>query len=147
MKSLILLNFISEKMKPQFLQKYRFLSENSEILNLLIYENQESPRLYGSNNKIKIPSHYKFQHCMYQIIKCFNNTNNTVRECVGTLGAWKRCWKKNFYKPYKNVKSITATSVIWRNGETIKDICWSDIYCCHNYHCYRKLDILCFVTS
>ena len=46
----------------------------------MIKKVQESSRLYG-NNRIKIPSHYKFQHCMYQIINNFNKTNDNIKMC------------------------------------------------------------------
>ena len=65
------------------------------IKKLLINENQESSRIYGSNNRIKIPSHYKSDHCMYQIIKKFNNANNELKEC-GNLWSLKRMLKEEF---------------------------------------------------
>ena len=50
------------------------------IKKLLINNDQESSRLY-ENYRIKIPSHYKFQYCMYQIINNFNNTNDNIKMC------------------------------------------------------------------
>ena len=88
------------------------------IKNLLINDEQKSSRLYG-NNKIKIPSHYKFEHCMYQIIKRFNNTNDNVKMC-GNVWSLKKMLKEEALETLKEC-DINDCNICkldkWRNYE------------------------------
>ena len=71
----------SESIKMVY--KYKF-DPASEVLPIAIRQlinlpSANSNRLYNDQNKIKIPSEDKKEHCFYNIIDCWNNCDPTLK--------------------------------------------------------------------
>ena len=73
------------------------------IRELFDLPDTDSDRLYNDQKKIKIPSQYKKGHCLFNIIKCWNDSK---LKQAGNLFSLKKLIKLEFTKsppcPIKN---------------------------------------------
>ena len=79
------------------------------IKNLLITQNHDSARLYGNQNKIKIPSHYKKTHGFFNILEQWNKCRPEFKTC-GNLWSLKRMLKEEFLQsiPVCGIKNCST---------------------------------------
>ena len=89
------------------------------IKELLLKETQDSSRIYDDLYKIKIPSSYKYEHCMYQIINKYNNSNLESKMC-GNLWSLKQKIKEDCLKSLRKCEINNCNICLldnWRNYE------------------------------
>ena len=78
---------------------------------------QDSTRVYDDLYKIKIPSSYKYEHCMYQIINKYNNSNLESKMC-GNLWSLKQKIKEDCLKSLRKCEINNCNICLldnWRN--------------------------------
>ena len=89
------------------------------IKELLIKKTHDSTRIYDDLYKIKIPSSYKYEHCMYQIINNYNNSNLEAKMC-GNLWSLKRKIKEDCLQSLRKCEINNCNICLldnWRNYE------------------------------